>query len=49
MKHLRNISVAQSQLDHLILLGCQYGQGYLFSRPLDPIAALDLLEKTCFL
>jgi diguanylate cyclase (GGDEF)-like protein/PAS domain S-box-containing protein len=30
---------------YLSLLGCQYGQGYYFSRPVDAAAALQLAEK----
>ncbi len=33
------------QLTHLRNLGCQYGQGYLFSRPLDSEAAGQLLAR----
>src|SRR5262249_17620830 len=34
---------ARHQLTHLRNLGCQYGQGYLFSRPLTGDAASDML------
>ncbi len=34
------------QLAHLRNLGCQYGQGYLFSRPLTGEAAGELLSRT---
>ena len=34
----------QQQLDCLATLGCQYGQGYLFSEPLPALAATQLLE-----
>ncbi|MFN7102134.1 MAG: putative bifunctional diguanylate cyclase/phosphodiesterase [Pseudorhizobium sp.] len=35
----------QSQADHLLDLGCQLGQGYLFSKAVDRTAAADLLER----
>lgn len=35
----------ESQAAHLRALGCQYGQGYLFARPLTAEAAAELLEK----
>lgn len=34
-----------AQLDHLRELGCEYGQGYLFSRPLDPAYAHALIVE----
>jgi PAS domain S-box-containing protein len=34
----------QQQLDFLISLGCEFGQGYLFSRPVDQHGAQLLLE-----
>ncbi len=33
----------QEQSDQLAALGCEFGQGYLFSRPLDPAGAEQLL------
>lgn len=33
----------QEQLDILRLLGCEYGQGYLFSRPIEEQAAADFI------
>ena len=35
----------QSQLDHLTSLGCDYGQGYLFSMPLPAEAATTLVTS----
>ncbi|KEQ05459.1 putative bifunctional diguanylate cyclase/phosphodiesterase [Pseudorhizobium pelagicum] len=35
----------QSQADHLLALGCKLGQGYLFSRAVDRVAATDLLAR----
>jgi diguanylate cyclase (GGDEF)-like protein len=35
----------EQQLAHLRTLKCQYGQGYLFSRPLDSVAATALLSQ----
>jgi diguanylate cyclase len=32
------------QLDHLRALGCELGQGYLFSQPVDAKSALELLR-----
>jgi diguanylate cyclase (GGDEF)-like protein/PAS domain S-box-containing protein len=37
---------SESQLAHLREIGCHYGQGYLFSRPLDPEAAGNLLMSS---
>ncbi len=36
----------QEQQQHLAALGCQYGQGYLWSRPIDKDAAWVLLRDT---
>ena len=33
------------QADHLRELRCALGQGYLFSRPVDPDAAMVIVEK----
>lgn len=33
------------QLDHLLALGCEFGQGYLFSRPLEAKAAEMLIRE----
>ena len=33
------------QLRHLSELDCEYGQGYLFSKPIDPTAFADFLGK----
>ncbi|MCB9519519.1 MAG: EAL domain-containing protein [Myxococcales bacterium] len=35
----------QGQMERLRALGCDFGQGYLFSRPLDPAYAGALLEE----
>ena len=35
--------VGEEQLSQLRDLQCEYGQGYYFSRPLDPEATRDLL------
>jgi diguanylate cyclase (GGDEF)-like protein len=35
---------SEAQLEVLCSLGCEYGQGFLFSRPLDPAAAILKLE-----
>ncbi|MBD2075524.1 EAL domain-containing protein, partial [Phormidium sp. FACHB-592] len=35
----------QQQLSHLKALGCEYGQGYLFSRPVDAIATEKLIAE----
>lgn len=43
--HLRTIAEGiedPSQLAALVSLGCEFGQGYLFARPLEP-GAVDLL------
>ena len=34
------------QADHLRALGCHLGQGYLFSRPVGPAVACDLIGRT---
>jgi FOG: EAL domain len=34
------------QLAHLRAIGCEYGQGYLFSKPLDSDAATALLSRS---
>ncbi len=36
----------EEQLGELIRLGCQYGQGYLFSRPLTPEGISQMIERT---
>lgn len=36
----------QEQLDFLEKLGCQYGQGYFFSKPLDPSKIHALLQQS---
>jgi diguanylate cyclase (GGDEF)-like protein len=38
----------QDQKQILLSLSCDYGQGYLFSRPLDTASAHSLLENTLF-
>ena len=35
----------QQQLSHLKALGCEYGQGYLFSKPVDASAAEQLIAE----
>ncbi len=35
------------QRDHLTRMGCRWGQGYLFSRPLERADALALLQADC--
>jgi diguanylate cyclase (GGDEF)-like protein/PAS domain S-box-containing protein len=35
----------QQQLSHLKALGCEYGQGYFFSKPVDAIVTTQLLAK----
>jgi EAL domain-containing protein (putative c-di-GMP-specific phosphodiesterase class I) len=35
----------QQQLSHLKALGCEYGQGYLFSKPVDASATEQLIAK----
>ncbi len=35
----------QQQLSHLRALGCDYGQGYLFSKPVDAIATEQLIAE----
>lgn len=35
----------RSQLEQLYELGCEFGQGYLFSTPLDPEPAADFLQQ----
>jgi EAL domain-containing protein (putative c-di-GMP-specific phosphodiesterase class I) len=35
------------QLDHLHQSGCELGQGYLFSQPVDAKAAEGLLRQRC--
>jgi EAL domain-containing protein (putative c-di-GMP-specific phosphodiesterase class I) len=32
---------------HLEMMGCDYGQGFLYSRPVEPISASKLLERYC--
>lgn len=34
------------QLEYLQDLGCEYGQGYFFARPLTPVAATELIESS---
>jgi EAL domain-containing protein (putative c-di-GMP-specific phosphodiesterase class I) len=34
----------EEQRDHLLRLGCAYGQGYLFSRPVPPDEAERLIS-----
>ena len=36
----------EEQLDQLIALGCEQGQGFLMQRPFDPRAAIDLVRRT---
>jgi len=36
----------EAQADHLKALGCDYGQGYFFSRPIDPGRATEMLGPT---
>jgi diguanylate cyclase (GGDEF)-like protein len=38
----------ERQLNHLKLLSCKYGQGYLFSKPLDVSAAEKFIEENPF-
>ena len=33
------------QIDSLLEMGCEYGQGYYFSQPLDPISALTFMRQ----
>jgi EAL domain-containing protein (putative c-di-GMP-specific phosphodiesterase class I) len=35
----------QEQCQQLKALGCEYGQGYLFSRPVDEAAVMHLLAR----
>jgi EAL domain-containing protein (putative c-di-GMP-specific phosphodiesterase class I) len=35
----------KEQLDHLLRLGCHYGQGYLFSRPVSASEARAMIRK----
>jgi len=35
----------EDQYNHLRVLGCEYGQGYLFSPPVSTDRAWDLLEE----
>ncbi|MBD2460596.1 EAL domain-containing protein [Oscillatoria sp. FACHB-1407] len=37
----------QEQADQLLLMNCEYGQGYLFSKPLDRESATHLLNEQC--
>lgn len=37
-----------AQLNYLLELGCTYGQGYIFSRPVDPQTAEEMLSHTSF-
>jgi EAL domain-containing protein (putative c-di-GMP-specific phosphodiesterase class I) len=34
------------QAEHLTALGCEYGQGYFYARPLDPKVFRDFLAET---
>lgn len=34
----------QNQLDHLLRLGCQFGQGYFFARPANAVDARELIR-----
>jgi EAL domain-containing protein (putative c-di-GMP-specific phosphodiesterase class I) len=36
-----------AQLQRLRDLGCHHGQGYLFSRPAEPAALVELLGAEC--
>jgi diguanylate cyclase (GGDEF)-like protein/PAS domain S-box-containing protein len=36
------------QLEHLHALGCEFGQGYLFSQPVESKAAREFLRTGCF-
>jgi diguanylate cyclase (GGDEF)-like protein len=35
----------ESQVDDLKKLDCDYGQGFLFNKPMDPVAAQDLIKE----
>jgi EAL domain-containing protein (putative c-di-GMP-specific phosphodiesterase class I) len=35
----------ESQVDDLKKLDCDYGQGFLFNEPIDPVAAQDLIKE----
>jgi EAL domain-containing protein (putative c-di-GMP-specific phosphodiesterase class I) len=35
----------RSQLDKLMAIGCNFGQGYLFSRPCDLVTASKILQS----
>ncbi|MBE9115181.1 EAL domain-containing protein [Lusitaniella coriacea LEGE 07157] len=51
LAHTLNLNVVAEgietgeELESLIKLGCEFGQGYLFSRPLDSQAATEFLRK----
>jgi EAL domain-containing protein (putative c-di-GMP-specific phosphodiesterase class I) len=36
----------ESQADDLNKLDCDYGQGFLFNEPLDPVAVQDLMKES---
>nr|MCU0736626.1 EAL domain-containing protein [Methylotetracoccus sp.] len=36
----------EAQLNALRALGCNYGQGHLFGRPLDPTAIVDAIARS---
>ena len=35
----------ENQVDELKKLDCNYGQGFLFNKPIDPVAAQDLIKE----
>ncbi len=37
----------EEQLVQLQILGCEYGQGYLFAKPMDAVAAVVIIKNLC--
>ena len=51
LAHKMNLNVVAEgietarQVERLVEIGCEYGQGYFFTHPLEPRAALEFMQK----